>query len=208
MIKALFLIFEPEAAWDRVVRSRRSLGFIVVFYLLPMMLIVAAAEGYSLVVAGRWQSSTGNTKLFTPGEAVLSEIMELLLMGLVIVVCAKLVKALSETFRSGNTYTQTFKVVIYGLSPMFLLRLLDAVPTISLWLPWGLGLLLCIKILYHGIPRIMLPDPPHAFGLFIMSVLLIGMVTGVERFITAGYLNGNFKPLAAGIAQLAAKLHF
>lgn len=207
MIKALFLIFESEAAWDRVALSRRSLGSIVTFYLLPMMLLVAVAEGCSLVLKGRWQSAVNAVKLFTPAEAVLSEAMELLLMGVVIVVCARLVKALGETFRSGNTYTQTFKVVIYGLSPMFLCRLLDAVPTVNLWVPWGLGLLLCVKVLYHGVPRIMQPDPPQAFGLFLMSALLIGMVTGAERFITYGYLNGNFKPLGEVISQLAAKLH-
>ena len=38
--------------------------------------------------------------------------------------------------------------------------------------------MLSIKILYHGVPRIMLPDPPDAFGLYLMSALLLTMVTG------------------------------
>lgn len=208
MIQALWLIFEPEAAWERVARSQRSLGSILMFYLLPMMLIVAVAEGCGLVVMGRWQSSVGAIRKFTPGQAALSEVMELLLMGVAITVCAHLVKVLSSTFRGGQTYTQTFKVVIYGLSPMFLLRLLDVAPRISLWVPWALGLLLCVKILYHGVPRIMLPDPPHAFGLFFMSALLMGMVTGLERYLFAGYLNGNFKPLTSFIEHLAVRLPF
>ncbi len=90
-------------------------------------------------------------------------------MGAVIALCAHMIKALSETFRGGQTYTQAFKVVIYGLSPVFLFRLLDAAPTINLWVPWVMGMMLCVKILYIGVPRVMQPDPPHAFGLFVMS---------------------------------------
>ncbi|HZT21402.1 MAG TPA: Yip1 family protein [Verrucomicrobiae bacterium] len=206
MIKALFLIFEPEAAWEGVARAHRSLKSILLFYLLPMMLIVAAAEGYGLVVWGRWQSTVGAIKKFTPAEALLTEVLEVALMGAAIAVCAHLVKALSNTFRGGQTYAQTLTVVAYGLSPMFLCRLLDVAPTINLWIPWGIGLLLCVKILYHGVPRILQPDPPHAFGLFLMSTLLMAMVTGLERFIVAGYFNGTFKPLTAFVTQLAGRL--
>jgi hypothetical protein len=208
MIKALFLIFEPMAAWDRVALSKRGLLFIMAFYLLPMMLIVGVVEGYSLVEWGRWQADIAGVKYFTPQEAVVSEAMEMLLMGAAIALCAHMIKALSETFRGGQTYTQAFKVVIYGLSPMFLLRLLDAAPKMSLWVPWILGVMLCIKILYSGVPRVMQPDPPHAFGLFVMSVLLIVMVTGLERYLTAGYLAGNFKPLGQVISHIASKLPF
>ena len=55
MIKALFLIFEPEPAWNRIALSRRGIGFIVGLYLLPMMLIVGGVEFLGLVKWGRWQ---------------------------------------------------------------------------------------------------------------------------------------------------------
>jgi hypothetical protein len=208
MIKALFLIFEPLAAWDRVALSRRGLLFIVTFYLLPMMLIVAALQGYSLVEWGRWQADAGAVKKFTPGEAAVFEAMELLLMGAVIALCAHMIKALSETFRGGQTYTQAFKVVIYGLSPVFLFRLLDAVPSMNLWVPWIMGMMLCIKILYIGVPRVMQPDPPHAFGLFVMSSLLLTMVTGLERYLTASFLAGHFKSVEQVISHIASWLPF
>jgi hypothetical protein len=53
----------------------------------------------------------------------------------------------------------------------------------------------------------MLPDPPDAFGLYFMSALLLTMVTGVERFITNGYLAGRFRPVGDVISHIAAKLH-
>ena len=208
MIKALFLIFEPEAAWNKVALSRRGLGYIVGLYLLPMMLIVGVAEGFGLVKWGRWQSAVGQIKLFTVREALIYETAELLLMAVIILAGAHFIKALGDTFQVRHTYAKTLTVVIYGLSPVFLLRLLDVSPTINLWMPWAIGIMLTIKVLYTGVPRIMLPDPPDAFGLYLMSALLLAMVTALERFITAGCLGGSFKPVENFISDLAARLPF
>lgn len=208
MIKALFLIFEPEAAWNRVALSRRGLGSLVGLYLLPMMLVVGGAEYFGLVNWGRWQPAIGQIKIFTTREALIYETAEMLLMGIVILASAHFIKGLGDTFHVRHTYANTLTVVIYGLSPVFLLRLLDVSPTINLWLPWALGIMLTIKILYHGVPRIMLPDPPDAFGLYLMSALLLAMVTALERFITSGCLGGSFKPVENLVTVLAAKLPF
>ena len=208
MIKALFLIFEPEAAWNRVALSRRGLGYIVGLYLLPMMLIVGVAEFFGLVKWGRWQSSLGQIHYFKVKEALIYETAELLLMAVIILAGAHFIKSLGDTFHVRHTYAKTLTVVIYGLSPVFLLRLLDVFPTVNLWLPWAIGIMLTIKVLYHGVPRIMLPDPPDAFGLYLMSALLLAMVTALERFISAGCLGGNFKPVENFISDLAARLPF
>lgn len=206
MIKALFLIFEPEAAWNRVALSRRGIGFTVALYLLPMMLIVGVVEVFGLVKWGRWQPAMGAIKTFPMREALIYETAELLLMGVIILAGAHFIKALGDTFHVRHTYEKTLTVVIYGLSPVFLLRLLDVFPNINLWMPWAIGIMLTIKVLYTGVPRIMLPDPPDAFGLYLMSALLLAMITALERFITAGCLGGNFKPVANFISDLAARL--
>lgn len=208
MIKALFLIFETEAAWDRVVRTRRGIGRLMGFSLLPMLLIVGAVETYGLVKLGRWQSLVGRVVRFPVREALIFEAGELLLMTVVILVGAYFIKALGDTFHGRNTYTQALTVAVYGLSPVFLFRLLDVFPTMNLWVPWAFGILLTVKVLYHGVPRIMLPDPPNAFGLYLMSAILLAMVTALERLITAGCLGGTFKPVDAFVAHLAARLPF
>jgi hypothetical protein len=208
MIKALFLIFEPEAAWNRVALDRRGLGYVVGCFLLPMMLIVGAVECFGLIEWGRWQPAMGQIKLFSVKEALIYESAELLLMGVVILAGAHLLKALGDTFHVRHTYANSLTVVIYGLSPVFLLRLLDVGPTVNLWLPWAIGIMLTTKILYTGVPRIMLPDPPDAFGLYLMTALLLAMITALERFITAGCLGGTFKPVDNFISTLADKLPF
>jgi hypothetical protein len=52
------------------------------------------------------------------------------------------------------------------------------------------------------------PDPPHAFGLFLMSSLLLALITGLVRFVTATYLRGEFPAVQAIISGVAAQLPF
>jgi len=206
MIKALLLIFEPAQSWERVVRARRSLAFVIFLYLVPMVVITAAAEGYGLVHWGRWQKEVDYKKVFPVGETVVYEVAHALLTIGIVLLGAKIIKSLGETFHGRHTYTQAFTTVAYGLSPLFLLRLLDALPAIGPWTTWSIGIVLCVSVLYQGVPRVMMPDPPHAFGLYLMSALLLVIITGLARFVTAWYLQGHFKPVEDMIAWIAAQL--
>jgi hypothetical protein len=126
----------------------------------------------------------------------------------VVLVGAAMVKAIGETFHGRHTYPQAFTTVAYGLSPLFLLRLLDAFKEISPWASWGIGIVLSIAVLYYGVPRMMEPDPPHAFGLYLMSSLLLLLITGILRYATAECLQGKFSKLQDLVTALAARLPF
>jgi len=212
MIKALLLIFDPTATWEGIFRTRRSMVSILLVYLLPMLLLVALAEGYGLVHWGKWQGGEfGRIKKFPVSEATIVTTSQFLLSLLVVFLGAKMVKSIGETFHGRHTYSQAFTAVVYGLSPFFLLRLLDAFSWSSdwaAWVPWTIGICLSVAVLYHGVPRMMEPDPPHAFGLFLMSSLLLALVTGLVRFATAAYLSGKFSKLQAIVSDLAARLPF
>jgi hypothetical protein len=209
MIKALFLIFQTGAAWERVVKGRRNLGPLLVLYLFPMMLLVAVVEGSGLMEWGEPQAGIfHHIQKFTAGQVVIYETAQSLLALLVIVVCAVLIKILGETFHGRYTFNQTFTLVIYGLSPMFLLRLLDAVPAVNPWATWGIGIALSIAVLHQGVWYVMQPAPPNAFALYFMSSLLLAAATGLERFITAWYLAGRIPSAENFISHLAEHLPF
>jgi hypothetical protein len=205
MIKALFLIFEPGPTWERIAEAGRGLAFIIVVYLLPMWLMVATAEGFGLMHWGTSQMNYGVIKKLTVNEVVLFETARSLLMLLVIAISAGLIKWLGETFHSRQNYTQAFTVVAYGLSPLFLVQLLNVFP-MPVWLVWAMGILLALSTIYHGVPSVMKVDPTHALGLYFMSSLVVVTLTGTERFFTAWYLSGHFAPLTNTVAQFAAKL--
>jgi hypothetical protein len=209
MIRALFLIFQTGAAWERVVKARRNLGSLLVLYLFPMMLLVAVVDGFGLVEWGEPQAGIFHRiHKSTVGEAVIFEAAHSLLTLLAIVVCAVLIKILGENFHGRYTYKETFTLVIYGLSPMFLLRLLDAVPAIIPWATWGIGIALSIKVLHQGVWFVMQPAPPNAFALYFMSSLLLAASTGLERFVTAWYLAGRSPSAENFVSHLAAHLPF
>jgi hypothetical protein len=208
MIKALLLIFDPIATWEGIFRARRTMTFIVLIYLLPLLLLVAVGEGYGLVHWGRWQVELSRLKKFPVQEVVIIETGQLLLSLLVVFLGAKLLKSIGETFHGRHTYAQAFTTVAYGLSPLFLFHLLDAFSGVNLWVGWSIGIILSIAVLYYGVPRMMEPDPPHAFGLFFMSALLLALITGLVRFVTAEFLQGKFEKLQGIISDLAARLPF
>ena len=205
MIKALFLIFQTGAAWERVVKARRTVGSLLVFYLFPMMLLVAVVNGIGLVEWGKSQAGIiHRVQRFTVGQVVIYETAHSLLTLLAMGISAVLIKILGETFHGRYTYKQTFTLVIYGLSPMFLLRLVDAVPAFIPWVTWGIGIALSIAVLHQGVWFVMQPAPPNAFALYFMSALLLASATGLERYITAWYLAGHVRPDENFISLLVA----
>ena len=208
MIKALLLIFDPIATWDSILRVRRSVAWIFSLYLLPLLLLPCLAEGYGMVHWGKSQSQYGHLKRFTVSEAVVVETAQFLLLVLVVFVGAKLLKAIGETFHGRHTFTQAITAVAYSMSPLFLFRLLDMFPAVSPWVSWTIGILLSVAVLYHGVPRTMEPDPSHAFGLYVISALLMILITGLVRYLSAFFLQGQFPVLQNFVSQLAGRLPF
>jgi len=185
MIKALLLIFESGPAWDRVVQAKRSLFFVLMVYLVPMILITTIVEGWALEHWGKLQGRIQEVKVFTANEVLAYETVQFLFLLVAILVCARFVQIVTQTFHGRQTFTQSFKAVAYGLSPMFLLKLLDIAPTMNPWVTWSLGIVLSVWILYQGLPRIMTPDPTHAFGVYLVTALVLILATGMVRTLTA-----------------------
>ena len=204
MISALLLIFEPIATWERIWRARRSLLFVLLTYLIPFIAVTCVAEGWGLRHWGRAREF-GSRKFYSTGEVIIFESMQFLLYLFVVFLGARLIKAIGETFHGRHTFTQAFGTVAYGLGPLFLLHFLDALKDLSPWLGWAVGIVLSIGVLYQGMPRMMEPDPPHAFGLYLIGSLFLLLITGLIRFVTAWYLQGKFVGLESFIANLASR---
>ncbi len=195
MIKTILLIFNPAEAWDRIVNARRSLLFILVVYLLPLLVLTSFVEGYGLIHWGKLQGAMRFTRRFSLNEAMAFEAAYVFLCLVIVFIGALVVKSMGETFHSRNTYLQTFTLLAYGLSPLFLLHCLDALAPISPWISWFIGISLSSAVLYHGVPKVMEPDPSHGFGLFVVTSIVLCLATGLTRLVTAWYLQGKLGEL-------------
>ena len=191
MIKVFFLIFEPSVAWEKIALAQRGIIFVLMTNLLPLLLLGTAVEGWALKHWGKFQSEYAKIREFTDKEIIGFEVIQFVMFLAVVFIGALLILRVSQTFHQRQNYRQAFAVTAYGLSPLLLLHLLDAAPSMNPWVTWGLGVGLCIWILYQGLPRILMPDPTHAFGLYLSSALVIILSTGLARLPTAWYLMGK-----------------
>ncbi len=208
MLNALLLFFSPARTWERIVDSGRGVFYVLFTYLLPIMILTSIGEGYGLMHWGKWQGEPPHLRKLSAGESVVFEACQFLLSLFVVLINAGLAKSVGSTFHGRHTFTQGFIAVSYGLAPLFLARLLNASSDVSPWLSWSIGILLSLALLYHGIPISMEPDPAHAFGLYVITSLMVFMTTGMLEIITAFYLHGNFPKLEHLITALAARLPF
>ncbi len=206
MIKAILLVLEPTRTWDKIARQNRGYLSVLLAFLLPLLAIICAAEGYALVRWGKAHGPIKTIKKFTPASTVAYEVFHCTVSILLVFLGAKLVKYIGETFHGRHTFDQAFRTVAYGLSPLFVMRLLDMSPYITPWIPWGIGMALSIAVLYHGVLRLMQPDPPQAFGLYIVSVIVLTMAAGAARFVTAWALAGRFKDIHILLWDAAKRL--
>jgi hypothetical protein len=190
MIKAISLIFEPAMTWEKIALARRKFSYIFLCYLTPLILVSVVGEILGVYYLGR-RGYNGSTislpleRIAAYGAAQLAASFLLVLIG------AKLVQSVSQGFQGGNSYLKCFTVVAYTVSPLFLVRLLDAAPMMNPWASFGIGMALSIAILYQGVPRVLQPDPPDAFGVFLTSAFLLAGLAALLRFLTFWLLNGR-----------------
>lgn len=208
MIESVMLIFNANGTWQRIVRAEKSIMTMLLSFLLPLLLLTCAIEGYGLTRWGKQQQTMLRPRIFSPGEAVVFESGQFLTSLALVFIGAAVLTSMGGTFHARHKYNEAFTVVAYALSPFFLLRLLDAFTPISPWMTWAIGIFLALAALYHGVAQVMQPDPPQAFGLYLMTSLLLFSTTGVMGFVAAWYLQGRFPKLEALISSAGAHLPF
>jgi len=195
MIKAVLLVLEPLRTWERIALAQRSVLRILLTYVLPLLLLTSVAEAYGMMFWGDWRGNVVTLKRFSLPEALGFQFVEWAVNLGTLFLGTKMLKNLGETFHGRHTYPQAFTAVAYGLGPFWTLHVFDALPSVNPWVTYGLGIGLTLVVLYHGIPRVMLPDPPQAFGLYIMGWLLLALTAGLGRFVVWWLQLGRFKEL-------------
>ncbi len=150
MLKALQLLLIPGTAWNRIVESKRGMASVVLISLLPLLVVVAAAEGYALQHWGLQGASSGQASALPQHLVVRFESIQFGLSLLVVFLGASMIRWLSDSFHFYPKFIRCFIVAAYGLSPIFVFRLLNCLPVMNIWISFALGVLgvftCCIKV--------------------------------------------------------------
>lgn len=206
MIKAVLLLLEPLRTWEQIALAQRSVRAVFLTYVLPLLLITSLAEAYGMIHWGDWRGDVVALKKFELPEAIGFQIVQLTVSLMTLFLGAKMLKSLGETFHGRHTYPQAFRTVAYGLGPFFTVRLLDAFPSVNPWTTYALGVILTAVVLYNGIPRAMMPDPPQTFGLYIMGSILLALTAGMGRFVVVWLQQGRFKSLETVLTTVVSSV--
>lgn len=204
MIKALLLIFRPVQTWGGIDAANRSIAYVLCLHLLPLILLTSVAEGYGLMKWGRVHKGESTyVKKYELPEVVVIETAQTVVYLALTFLGAYAAKNYAATFHRRSTYRQAFIAIAYGLAPMLMLRFADLISALNPWVPWSTGMVLTVAVLYLGLPCLLKPDPPHAFGLYVMTNLTLVVMFGLYRLIYWQFFLGKFPAMEKFIAQLA-----
>ena len=191
MIRALLLILDPTATWEKIATAQRGYVFIFLGHLLPLMVITIGLEVFALSHLGERRGITEEFSKLPQTLALRYGAAEMVFNLLVILLGAKLVQKMANSFHAQHTYHQCFSVLACGLSPLFLGRILDAAPFLNTWVCFSIGMVLSVAALYQGVPLMLKPDPAKALGLYFVVVVLMSALAGVAHLLSLLVLHGD-----------------
>src|SRR5690349_10005306 len=114
MIESVLLIFDASGTWERIVRAQRGIAAVFVRFLLPLLLLTCAIEGYGLMHWGKHQGVMSRPHTYSLGEVVVFESGQMLTSIVLVFLGAGVLKSMGATFHARNTYQQAFTVVAYA----------------------------------------------------------------------------------------------
>lgn len=185
------MILDAVASWEKIAKAQRGFLFVLGLHLLPLMAITLGIESYALVRLGEKPSITGLVKPVPQELAIQYGLAAAALNLTVVLLGAKFVQQVARSFHFEAGYVSCFTALAYGISPLLLAHLLDALPGINTWVCFGIGIALTVGLLYHGVPRVMRPDPAKAMQVFLMTALLVTVLAGAAHFVAQGVLHGE-----------------
>jgi hypothetical protein len=191
MITALQLIFSPFETWEKITIAQRGFFWVLCFYLLPLLLISLGVEGFLLNRWGEKEGELGYVIKVPLDLAIRYGVSYLAILLAGIFISAKFLALASESFNVHTTYTQSFTLMAYGFGPIILARILDGIPQLNTWLCWVIGAVATVAVLYHGIGMVLRPDQTKGFGLYLMAIVIVVLVSGVSHFAAVSVLHGK-----------------
>lgn len=203
MLSAISLVFSPGPTWERIALANRGVFWVLFLYVIPCMLLGFGIEYYGLTHFGDIRSGFDSRTIIPPETATKYLLLHVAAGLLTITLGAWFLTSVARSSHVPSNYSQAFNALGYATGPLFLLHALDAAPGLNTWIPWAIGAFLAASLLYHGVALCLKPEQTKGFGLFVFSVILVLVLSGLARFVGVLVLNGRvWKDPLPGFAML------
>jgi hypothetical protein len=191
MLRVLNLLFFPEKEWQKMALTPPPFWKILFLSTLPILILSLAIEGYAVFTLGD-VGSFEQRKSF-PIERILKyETFSAVASLLVLLLGSKILQSFGKGFNLETSLGTCFTLLALSYTPIFLMRIPDGLPAINTWICWSIGALLSIRTLYHGIALWLRPEQTKGFGLFLMNLVYIVVLSGLVHFVSGEVLHGRF----------------
>jgi hypothetical protein len=190
MIRAFQMIFAPEGAWLKISEKNRHFLFVLFVSTLPLILGCLALEAAGI---DRFGEAMGEfSRLNVAREVIIKYAITHLICDLAFLFFGGwFLMSVARSFNARVTFSQCFATMAYGASPIFLMHALDGIPILYTWLCWGIGAGLTVRSLYHGVAVNLKPEQTKGFGLFVVSIFIVGFLSGLGHFISLTVLHSQ-----------------
>jgi hypothetical protein len=195
MIRGLLLILDGVASWKTIARAERGFFFILLVHLLPLMALTLGVEAYALTQLGDGKTFSGD-RIHISGECALRYAVAEAVLNLgAIVIGAKILQRINLSLRGVTSYLDCYRTLAYGLSPLFMAHLLDALPGINTWVCFAIGMVLTVAVLHNGVPLVIKPDVAKMLGIYVIATVVVLVMTGLAHFLSVTILHDelNFR---------------
>jgi hypothetical protein len=169
------IIIKPKEAWQEIAKEKADVKTILLTYLVPLAIIPALSYiiGYTFI------------GLRVPyGEYVRIPLTSSLITGLItfifnivgVFISAFVVKTISGYFSADTDFANSFKLIAYSATPVFLASIFNIIPALSVLSIVGLY---GIYLLFLGIPALIPNLPEEKRVNFIIVVIIATIIVSI-----------------------------
>lgn len=159
--------------------------------LVPMMAVTLGVEAFGLM---RWGEAHGELGALRLAQERVIKYAVFYAGASIIVLFAGtwLLHNVASSFNLRGTFGAYFILMSLGYAPVFLSRMIDAVPQINTWICWAIGAMLAMRVLYHGVALWLQPEQTKGLGVFLVTLIYTIVLSGLVHFASIQVLHGRF----------------
>ncbi len=179
--RAKAVVFQPKETWPLIKSENQTIQELIINYAAPLALIPAVASLIGLSIVGV-RIPIGVVARAPFVEALVGSVLGYIFQLIGLVAAAWVINLLAQYFNAKSDLTMAAKVVVYSMTPIWVLGVLSVFPGLGVLQIFGLY---GIYLLYLGL-QILLETPADKLVLYTTLVIIASLFINIILSIIVG----------------------